>query len=303
MKPMRTLSAIILLIVGTTACEKEQILPDSATAEQSGILKGAASKNKSGHKATGSVELIWKGATKGSDKGNKPDDLQVFFEFNAHEGKSGNAPKGELVYRVLEADASLHREIKAEVYDVSFDMEKKRALIHAMVFSDSKGCSGDDNGGHDSNCSSGEHDDSEGGCSHDDLGGDDPTHDEGGCSHDDTGGDDPTHEEGGCSQDDTDGDDVIHDEGCSGEDDHGGGMGGSPGGADKGNPTSGKNCRLGQTIALKVRDLGTPGSEGDLIFWKWFSPDATNLPPISDCTQWKHLCEKTIIEGNIVVHD
>ena len=266
MKPVRTLSAIILLIVGTTACEKEQILPDAQMDAQSGILKGAASKNKKGHKATGSVELMWKGASKGSDKGNKPDDLLVFFEFNAHEGNDTKDPKGELVYRVLEADASLHREIKAKVFDVSFDMVQKRALIHATVFSDSKGCSGDDHGGHDSNCSSGGHDDSEGGCGHDGT----------------------EEDEGG---------------GCSGEDDHGGGMGGIPGGADKGNPMSGKNCRIGQIIALKVRDVGTPGREGDLIFWKWFSPDATNLPPIEDCTKWKHLCEKTIIGGNIVVHD
>ena len=304
MKPVRTLSAIILLILGTTACEKEQIMPDTLMADQSSILKGAASKkNISGHKATGSVELMWKGATKGSDKGNKPDDLQVFFEFNAHEGNSAKAAKGELVFRVLEADASMHREIKARVSDVFINMQDKKAWILATVYSDSKGCSGDDHGGHDSNCSSGGHDDSEGGCSHDDTDGDDGTHDEGGCSHDDTGGDDGSHDEGGCSNDDTGGDDVTHDEGCSGEDDHGGGNGGSPGGTDKGNPMSGKNCRLGQIMVLKLHDVGTPGINGDGITWKWFSPEALNLPSIDKISEWKHLCKKTIIGGNIVVHD
>jgi len=316
MKPMRILSAIILLIIGTTACEKEQILPETLMADQSAVLKGAAAKNNQGHKATGSVELIWKGADKGSDKGNKPEDLQVYFDFNALEGNGVKAPKGKLVYRVLEADASLHRQIEAEVFDVFVNISDKRAWILATVFSDSKGCSGDDHGGHDSNCSSGGHDDSEGGCSHDDSGGDDGTHDEGGCSQDDTGGDDGTHDEGGCSHDDTGGDDVTHDAGCShddtggdegggcsGEDDHEGGMGGSPGGADKGNPMSGKNCRLGQIIALKVHDVGTPGTNGDGITWKWFSPEAMNAPSIDKISMWPHLCKKTIIGGNIVVHD
>jgi hypothetical protein len=296
MKPVRTLSAILLMIVGTTACDKEQILPDTLMADQASMLKGA--KIQYSHRATGSMELIWKGATKGGDMGNKPDNLLVFFEFNAHERKGVNPPKGELVYRVLEADASLHREIKAEVYDVSINIDERRGWILATVVSDSKGCSGDGGGGHDTNCSSGEHDDSEGGCSHDDTGGDDATHDEGGCSGEDTGGDDATHDEG-CSHDDTGGDDGG---GCSGEDDNEGGMGGSPGGDDKGNPMSGKNCRLGQIIALKVHDVSTPGKNGDGITWKWFSPEAANLPSIDDIEDWPHLCKKTIIGGNLVVH-
>jgi hypothetical protein len=59
-KAVQTLSTIILLIVGSSACDKEQILPDTLVADQNGIMKGAASKNKVNHKATGSVELTWK---------------------------------------------------------------------------------------------------------------------------------------------------------------------------------------------------------------------------------------------------
>ena len=317
MKALIILSAFLLMIMGINACEKDHVLPDALESLENGILKGAESiqataKSKYSPRATGFVELIWKGASKGSNKGNKPEDLQIFFDLDAHEGTDFKSPKGEIIYTVLNSDASLHREIKAKVYDVLIDPVLRKGWILATVVSDSKGCNGDGPGGHDSGCSSGGHDDSEGGCSHDDTGGDD-THDEGGCSHDDTGGDD-THDEGGCSHDDTGGDDT-HDEGCShddeggddgsgcsGEDDHEGGMGGSPGGDDKGNPMSGKNCRLGQVIALKVHDVGTPGTQGDGITWKWFHPEAYKLPSIEPFAKWHNLCKKTIIGGNIVVH-
>jgi len=65
---------------------------------------------------------------------------------------------------------------------------------------------------------------------------------------------------------------------------------------------SGKNCRLGQIIALKVHDVGTPGRNGDGITWKWFSPEAMNVMSTDNIESWPHLCKKTIIGGNIVVH-
>jgi hypothetical protein len=282
MKAVRLLSALFVWIILASACEKEQILPDARMADQSATLKGAPDKSIISLQATGSLELIWKGATKGSDAGNKPDELQVFFEFDAHEGKDGRAPKGEVVYWVLDANDVLHREIRAIVYDVKISSAEHKGWILATVVSDSKGCSGNGQDGHDSGCSSGGHDDTGGGCSHDDTGGDDgSTHDEG-CSHDDTGG-----ESGG---------------GCSGTDDHEGGMGGTPGGGDKGNPVSGKNCRLGQVIALKVHDVGTPGTNGDGITWKWFDPELMEVPSIDNVAAWPHLCKKTIIGGNLVVH-
>ena len=327
MKPLKTLSAILLLMIGITGCEKELILTDSSMADQTGTLKGAKIKMVEKFKATGSVELKWKGADKGADKGKKPEDLLVFFHLNAHQDYDFKDPKGELVYTVLEIDSTLHREIKASVYDVFIDPDLHKGWILATVVSDSKGCNGNDQGGHDSGCSSGDDHDSGGGCTHDDTGGDDgTTHEDGGCSHDDTSGDDGTiHEDGGCSgedtgtddssshdegctHDDTGGDDgTTHDDGgCSGEDtgvDHEGGMGGAPGGDDKGNPMSGKNCRIGQIIALKVHDGGTPGVNGDGITWKWFSPEGLFVPTIENIALWPHLCKKEIIGGNIVVHD
>jgi len=231
-------------------------------------------------KVTGSVELIWKGASKGGDMGNKPDNLLAYFNFNAHEGNDKKRPKGELVYQVLETDFSFHREIKADVYGVFIDVGQKRGWVVARVDSDSKGCSGDSQGGHDSGCSTGGHDDPDGGCS------DDHSSHDGGCSHDDTGDD------GGCSHDDT------------GDDEHVGGKGsGSSGGSDNGNPMSGKNCRLGQIIALKVHDRDTPGVDGDGITWKWFDPEAAFVPGIENIEAWPHLCKKTIIGGNILIHD
>lgn len=73
-----------------------------------------------------------------------------------------------------------------------------------------------------------------------------------------------------------------------------------------GNPMSGKNCRIGQIIAIKMHDLGTPGTNGDKISWKWFS-EAT-APTLGELKLQKpdpgaiHLCQKTIIGGNLVVH-
>ena len=79
---------------------------------------------------------------------------------------------------------------------------------------------------------------------------------------------------------------------------------GGPGGSDseKGNPLSGKNCRLGQIIAVKLHDGGTPGTNGDGITWKWFNPESPGTPAIDNCDEWPHLCKKTILAGNLVIH-
>ena len=305
MKPVRLLSAILLFIIGTSGCDKELMMPDTSMADEISYLKGAKSnKGNSGdnkvRKATGSVELEWKGAEKGGDKGNKPDDLLVFFEVSAHEGNDVIPPKGELIYRVLESDFTLHREIIASVDEVSIDMVKRRGCILATVVYDSKGCSGGGNGGHESGCSSGGHDGTEGGCSGEDEG------TEGGCGGEDTGGDEGTIHDEGCSHETTGEDGTIHEEGgCSGADNPGGEEGGNPGGGEKGNPLSGKNCRLGQVIAVKLHDRGTPGTNGDGITWKWFDPvTAPSMVKLTATgTGAIHLCEKTIIGGNLVIHD
>lgn len=283
---MKPIYVIVLLITFCIGCEKEQILPDAITTENLSLktqtLKGA--KKQKAAKITGSVELLWKGGAKGSDKGNKPENLLAFIDLNAHEAAKGKGPKGEIVYRVLETDLSLHREIKAAVISVLVDPDEQRGLIIAQVVSDSKGCMGNGGSGHDSNCSSGEHDDTshDGGCDHVDG-------DEGGCDHEDG-------DEGGCDHEDGD------ESRCAGGGhvtDKGPGSGGS---GEKGNPMSGKNCRLGQILIIKIRDVSTPGTSGDCITWKWFSPDTDFVSDIGTIDDCPHLCKKDIIGGNLVLH-
>ena len=53
---------------------------------------------------------------------------------------------------------------------------------------------------------------------------------------------------------------------------------------------------------MKMHDGGTPGTNGDGITWKWFDPEADWVPTIENVEEWPHLCKKTIIGGNLVVH-
>jgi len=73
-----------------------------------------------------------------------------------------------------------------------------------------------------------------------------------------------------------------------------GGMGGAQ--------VSGRNCRVGQYFVGKAHDGGTPGTNGDGVTWKWFDAANPNVPVLEDLSTWSHLCAKTIIAGNIVVH-
>ena len=294
MKPINATLAILLMVIGLTSCDKENIYTDSGIDNLNyQSQNGLKAKKNDLKKATGSIELLWKGKDKGkgSEMGNKPEDLRVFFEFNAHEGNASKPPKGEIVYRVTEPDYSLHREIRAQVYAVyvldGTNDGNNKAQFLAKVISDSKGCGGDSQGGHDSGCS--DSDDGSCGDDHPDDGGcgdDDAIHDSG-CSHEDVGDDGVTNDDEGCA------DNQSGEEGS--ETDHGSG---SPGGGDKGNPLSGKNCRLGQIIAVKVNDLGTPGINGDHITWKWFS----STSEFEITKEIENLCKKTIIGGNLVVH-
>lgn len=89
--------------------------------------------------------------------------------------------------------------------------------------------------------------------------------------------------------------------GCSGshEDEGSGGPAHPPG----------STSRVGQIVAVIVNDAGTPGANGDTLTWSWFadpSPEhPTYRPPpsIDDLEGWPELCEKPILEGNLVVHD
>jgi hypothetical protein len=289
MKKFKSTLLIFLIVIGLTNCNEELGTSDFVPANDFEI----SFSNKKGmkiKKATGSVEIVWKGGQKGSDMGNKPENLRAFFDFNAHEGNDEIAPKGEIVYTVTDDFLTPHRTITATIEDVRIildDVKGKMGWFIASVNYDSKGCSGGSGqGGHEPGCSGEDHTD--GGC------GDDTEHD-GGCSHDtgDTGGTDHT-DEGGCTDGHTDG------ESCSGSDSNEEeGHPGTPGSDDKGNPLSGKNCRVGQKIVVKVRDLATSGIYGDHITWKWFAPESA--PSITD-VEPQHLCKKDIIGGNITIH-
>jgi hypothetical protein len=88
----------------------------------------------------------------------------------------------------------------------------------------------------------------------------------------------------------------------------------APGGAvGWGGSSSGRFCRVGQYLYIKVHDGGTPATRGDGIKWKWFTESAWQsltgsqvdplLPPSEKpiCSEPK-LCKKTILAGNLVVH-
>jgi len=279
MRTFKSTFVLLLLIIGTVACNEDltNFAPDGAIdSYENEMLKAAKYK-----KATGSVEIEWMGGGKKSEMGNQPENLRAFFALNAQETKMAPYSKGEIVFQVTDQDLILHREIKANVFGVKVDTDQKKAWIVARVFSDTKGCNGEDGSdGHDSGCSD-EHTD-DGGCS------DDHT-DEGGCSDDHT-------DEGGCTDEHTDGESCA-DSHTDIESDH---ASGSKGSAGKGNPLSGKNCRLNQIIVIKVHDVGTPGIAGDGLTWKWFMEETA--PKIEAYSSWQHLCKKTIIGGNLVVH-
>ncbi len=111
---------VVAFITFISGCEKDQVSTDVGMPEDSATYKSSSSEksssNKILYKATGSVEIEWKGAGKGGENGNKPDDLLTFFDFNASQKADNAEAKGEMTYLVLGTDFSPHREIRAEVY-------------------------------------------------------------------------------------------------------------------------------------------------------------------------------------------
>jgi len=118
--------------------------------------------------------------------------------------------------------------------------------------------------------------------------------------NDDSDHNDSDHE-GGCGSDHEDGDSCgsDHEDGDSCGSDHDDSE--HEGGSDSGHNINGRNPRVGQTIAVKVSDGGTPGINGDSIHWKWYGPKQ-QLPDIQGKTGWGHNCQKNIVAGNLVVH-
>jgi hypothetical protein len=228
----------------------------------------------------------------------------AFAEFDAIPATATLPVRGSFIYRVLNADSTPHREITATVTEAVVDVAQNKTWFAGLVISDVKICSGGSCDGDD-------------GCSHDDGGcGDDGSHDDGGCTDggSDGGCSDGGHDDGGCTDGGSDGgcSDGGHDDGgctdggsdggCSdgGHDDGGcaGGGGGSDGGHGGPGGIPGKDPRVGQVVLVKVHDVGTPGTNGDGIAWKWMAPGTVldlSLEP-------KHMCKKEIIDGNLVVH-
>ena len=74
------------------------------------------------------------------------------------------------------------------------------------------------------------------------------------------------------------------------------------GGCNSDDVSHGNKSRIGDTIEVRVHDGGSPGTNGDLIKWKWHVSNASHAPSEKDHSQWKDMCNKEIIGGNLVVH-
>jgi hypothetical protein len=240
-------------------------------------------------KATGTVEVMrannngsgGQGGNGGGGNNGNQDDKIMIADFNAHEEQDGQPAHGVFLFSVLNSiDSSLHRQITIDIDWVYVEENTNKAWFKGVVITDTKGCAGNGSGGHDGGCEGG-------GCSGDENG----DHTEG-CSGHDSGHD------SGCSGDDGE----THEGGCEGS----GGQGGQGGqGGNGGGGANGQNCRVGQILAVKVHDVGTPGTNGDGITWKWFDPDdgrVANQYLETGVNNWPHLCKKTILAGNLVVH-
>lgn len=277
------MSIFVMMACIALGCEEDRIIPGTGLSVEPFPADARKSAGIKSMKVTGTVEVNWKGADKGSNMGNKPEELLAFLDINAIESTDRKEARGEIVYTVYQTDFSLHRQIRAKVQGVYIDPGDHKAWVVAVVLSDTKGCDGNGGSGHEDSCESS---------------GDDPSSHDGGCSHEET-------DDGGCTHEDTDDGGCTHEEtdngGCSGSDEGSDTHGGGPGGEDNGNPASGKNCRVGQILALKTHDVGTPGRM-DGITWKWFHPAGTIIPSMDNIPEWPHLCKKDIIEGNIVIH-
>lgn len=217
-------------------------------------------------RATGDVQIVWMGGNGGGATGQE--DKLAYAAITWSDAFQGRADRGTLHYVVYGVDGSLHREIVAEVAaddpETGVAIDGASAYYVGVVTYDSKTTAG----GHDESGSEGS------------TGCDDSDADScGGGGGTDMGGD-AGHDEGGCAG--------------HGEDEGPGGPAHPPGNAP----------RIGQIVAAKVIDGGTPGTNGDLLSWRWFYNDAEHTHPvISEFGSWPpQFCDKPILGGNLVVH-
>ena len=312
MKYINKIIIAVFYLMAFCSCMDEDLSPLIGTEyTNADMTTGSANDNSrmklNQAKITGTVQIDWIGGRgSGMVMGNQPGELLAFAELEAFEPAGGLAVKGSFIYRVLNIDLTPHREVTAIVTGVFIDEISGKSWIVGKVVSDTKGCSGNGTGGHETGCDAGSCD------SHDADGHDDSCSGSDGMDHTDGGCSGSEHEDGGCSggSDMHDGGSGTSGGGCSGTE-HADGCSGNHGDEESGgmqddnnmgNPLKGKNCRIGQVIAIKCHDSGTPGVEGDGITWKWFSSSGPFVPAISNRSEWPHLCKKTIIEGNLLIH-
>jgi hypothetical protein len=215
-------------------------------------------------KATGTVDVEWRGGMGSPEPTGALKTAQV--EVVIFTGDRVN--QGEFFYRVFTPDGVLHREVRAVMQ--SSRIAGNSAIGCALVVSDDKfGGGGGGGGGCGGGCGG-----DEGGCDgHDDSCSDD----EGGDTHDDS----CSGEEGGCTHET--GGETMSASSMSGE------MG-----------ASGKN-RLGQYVVVKLTDNGTPGPGYDQLAWHWFAPAYGATLDVTNGYSG-HLCWKTILGGNLMIH-
>jgi len=182
--------AVVLILLVWTGCRQENPMstgtPVAAEIPTPEIGEGHR------YSVTGDVEFIWNGGA-GHEPVVQEASRRAFLAIVAFEPTATRPACGSATYTVTDRYGAVHRQIVVAVEDVRIDAPTKKTWYRGVVVSDTKGCSGGPDGGHDSGCSG----------------------DTGGCT------DDHDHTEGGCTGDD--GHDTGHDGGCSGGNGHNGG--------------------------------------------------------------------------------
>lgn len=217
-------------------------------------------------RAVGDVEIVFPGSGGPAGAG----DRTAFAAVTWFDGTPAESDRGEFRYTVVKPDGTVAREIVAVVTDdpdtgVVVAYLEGRAWFVGEVVSDQRS---DGHGTHEG-----------GGETPPDSAHDDGTHEDG--THDDGTHDDGTHEDG------------DHGGGCAGGHDDGDGHDGGTG------SPPGSGSRVGQRVAVRLVDGGTPAAGNDEIAWRWFYADVA--PAITPLTDWPDTCPKTILAGNFAV--
>ena len=257
-------SLIVVLILIFSGCDEDALLPSSLEYEDNSAFTATMKQDKS-LKATGEVEVTYvanPGGHNDNDQGNATAEGKTRFATVVFDAHEPSRNK--------EAKGSIEITIKNEFGEVKRIL--KANVYAALVFPDQMEARflatvySDEriDGGHSEN-----HTDS----------GDDHTGGAGSSGGYGNGGPD----NGG------------HDDGTHDDDEHGGGC-------NSGDEDHGNQSRVGNVIAVKVYDGGSPGLDNDTMHWRWHMGNNPNEPSVEGPQGWGEMCDKTIIAGNLVVH-